>query len=70
MTGLQKQILSQSRGRDGTFVPGHMMTSVRALEKLGLVAVEDQGKMRGRGLNAERWLVRITAAGVEALESS
>lgn len=64
MTDLQSTILKQSARNGGRFVSGKLLVSVRKLQVEGLVTIEDMGTVRGRGMNAERWLVKATARGL------
>jgi hypothetical protein len=67
LTELQTTILKQSAANGGRFVSGSLLISIRVLERRGLVRIEDQGSMPGRGMNSERWLVVATDAGRAAL---
>lgn len=65
LTGPQRELLDSLRRRPlGDYISGGQVTAARALEKLGLVTVTDDGNMViGGRVDGERWSADITEKG-------
>lgn len=65
LTDRQRELLDSLRRRPhGDYISGGQVTTARALEKLGLVTVTDDGNMViGGRVDGERWSADITEKG-------